>query len=200
MYLSVEEMMNKQGWKAEVLLCVCTALCDGALVCLFQWKRGHVQPRLGPHNAANAMDLELSFVVPACWHHILLMGRNPSFSSTSTFETKLPWHWWVMPTCPKNPSLNHTQARVRILTQAHNCVLPINPKGNQKYIAAATKKLFIKPLQVDLVLTLLSLMPTLFLHTTLSFTKQTSAGRSECVKSLFHILTNKYWSITTNNV
>lgn len=47
-----------------------------------------------------------------------------------------------MPTCPKNPSLNHTQARVRILTQAHNCVLPINPKGNQKYITAAATNIF----------------------------------------------------------
>lgn len=193
MYLSVEEMMNKQGWKAEVLLCVCTALCDGALVCLFQWKRGHVQPRLGPHNAANAMDLELSFVVPACWHHILLMGRNPSFSSTSTFETKLPWHWWVMPTCPKNPSLNHTQARVRILTQAHNCVLPINPKGNQKYITAAATNIFHEASTCGPGTYTVSLWRWLACPSP-------TTHQQGSVKNIFHILTNKYWNIATNSI
>lgn len=104
---------------------------------------------------------------------------------------------------PKNPSLNHTHwhpvtythARVRILTHTHTHTLhPINPKGNQKYIAAATKKNG----SLSLYKWIWYLLCCRWCQ--LCFCTLPCPSPNISRKKIFHIWTNKHWSITTNNV
>lgn len=96
------------------------------------------------------------------------------------------------------PSHLHTCTRARAHTRTdtytHTHTLrPINPKGNQKYITAAATNIFHEASTCGPGTYTVSLWRWLACPSP-------TTHQQGSVKTIFHILTNKYWNIATNSI